>query len=254
MDKIPTLSALVPMRFPELMGHSRETVELGYGVLNEYEKYYYEHPRSLVSRFLAVLKELIHLPRRFWYVLELAKPSKNHFLALRFDPDRQKIFLEKLLVTVIRTKPEGNENVIETAFQTKTWKSESETEVFLDVVYNILLLHPPTLVMNFYENQLRAKYTPLEFLRRTRSLALRHDQFSRRVQEPKPQRKEEMTVKPSTRSAETNFDNLLQLHPWGISDWYECMGFSIPRRPRHVPARAQYFEPPSIYIKIKCKK
>lgn len=250
MDKIPKLSALVPMRFPELIGHSRETVEVGYGVLNEYEKYYYEHPRSFVSRFLAVLKELIHLQRRFWYVLEL-KSFKNHFLALRFDPDRQKLFLEKLLVTVVRTKQEGDKNVIETAFQTKTWKSESETELFLEVVFNILLLHPPTLVMNFYENQLRARYTPLEFMRKTRSLPLRYDQFSLRVQEPKPQREVEITVRPTTRSAETNFDRLLQLQPWGISDWYECMGFSIPRRPRHVPARAQYYEPPSIYIKSK---
>ena len=240
MDKIPKLSALVPMRYPELvMGQSP-----GYGLFNEYEKYYYEHPRSFVSRFLAVLKELIHLQRRFWYVLEL-KPSKNHFVALRYDPDRHKFLLEKLLVKVVRTKPEGKENVMETAFQTKNF---TRSESFLESVFQILLLHPPTLVLNYYENQLRARYTPLEFLHKTRSFPLRHDQYSRRVQEPMTPQRMEMTVRPTTRSTETNFDRLLELQPWGISDWYECMGFSIPRRPRHVPARAQYYEPPSIYI------
>ena len=252
VNKIPKLSALVPFRFPQLLGDSRGSQEVGYGLLNEYEKYYYEHPRSFLSRFLAVMKELIHLQRRFWYVLEMTKPSKNHFLALRFDPGRQKLFLETLLVTVVRTKPEGNENVIDTAFQTTTWKSETESEVFLDVVFKILLLHPPTKVMNFYENQLRLSYTPLEFLRRTRSFPLRHDQFSKRIQEPSLMSMSplvQIQVRTTTRSAETNFDRLLQLQPWGISDWYECMGYSIPRRPRHVPARAQYYEPPSIFKK-----
>ena len=89
MQNIPKLSALVPMKFPELL----LSTDIGYGMLNTYEKYYYEHPRAFISRFIAVLKELIHLHQDFWYVLVL---GKNHFLAVRYDLERNRFSIEKL--------------------------------------------------------------------------------------------------------------------------------------------------------------
>jgi hypothetical protein len=241
MQKIPKLAALVPMRFPGLL-----SIDAGYGVFQSYEKYYYEHPRAFLSRFIAVLKELIHLHRNFWYVLVL---GKNHFLSVRHDLERGRFIIEKLAVKVVRTRPEGDMNVIDTSFHTKTWKSP---EAFLESVFQALLHYPPSLLINYYNNQLHARYTPSEFLRRTRGVSLDIDQFSHRVQTPSYQKMDwlETPGKTTTQSAETNFDRLLEIEPWGVSDWYETMGFSSPRWSRRGLVRHEFYEPEQIYKQL----
>ena len=240
MQKIPKLSALVPMKFPELLlSHD----DIGYGMLDTYEKYYYEHPRAFLSRFIAVLKELIRLRQDFWYVLVL---GKNHFLAVRHDLERNRFSIEKLNVKVVKTMPDGDTNVMDTFFHIKTWKSP---EFFLENVFQALLHHPPTLILNYYNNQLHVRYSPSEFLRKTRNLPLHAEQYAHRVHTPSPKKDwlETSPPKISIRSAETNFDRLLQLEPWGVSDWYETMSLTPPRWPRRGLARRDFYEPIQIY-------
>jgi len=238
MQGIPKLSALVPLRFPDLLLMPEE---LGYGALDNYKAYYFEHPRSFLSRFLVVLKETIHCRHAFWYVLEL---GKNHFLSLRHD--QKKFTMEKVHVKIVRTVPSSNENVMETVFHRKTWTSP---EAFLDQAFQFLLHHPPTRVINYYNNLHHAEYTPAQFLQKTIAIPFRAEQLSRRHQAVKGCPDLGPGVS-STQRAETNFDRLLTLDPWGVSDWYECMGFSPPKRSRHARVRADVYEPPEVYKKF----
>ena len=240
MQGIPKLSALVPLRFPDLLLMPEE---LGYGALDNYKAYYFEHPRSFLSRFLVVLKETIHCRHAFWYVLEL---GKNHFLSLRHDDVQKKFTMEKVHVKIVRTVPSSNENVMETVFHRKTWTSP---EAFLDQAFQFLLHHPPTRVINYYNNLPHAEYTPAQFLQKTIAIPFRAEQLSRRHQAAKGRPDLGPGVS-STHRAETNFDRLLTLDPWGLSDWYECMGFSPPRRSRHGRVRNDLYEPPEVYKKF----
>lgn len=244
-SSIPNLSVLVPLRFPQVVPYVRQYQ----GVLEPYQKYYYEHPRAFLSRFLSVLQKYMEFKKEFWYVLQL---GNNHFLSLRsvYHDLYFRFTMEKLKIEKV-----GGEEMYKTVFHQKTYDCPID---FLNVVFSLLTHYPPVLVYNYFENQPNMRYTPRSFLQRTKTIPMSHEQLVRRIQSKKQIQKQNQKDLEgfmdkskgffTIERAETSYEPILEnLRGEDLQNWYESMHFR-PRRPRRKNTRREYYEPASIFL------